>query len=226
MKQGIHDKDNPLLSPGSNSSNTNTNTNVGSPSSVTSPMMGSVPPNISNSSEIDGPNNTNGEQIMVSGLPGEISNQQSWTSQSDEDGSTSSPNITMSPNQEISSPHNSGPGTTSPYAMMHGHPGLSRHNSALKTEISSPTNGSPAMIPSYPLSNSSLSSSLSMGGEMQQVPPYVSASALPNYQGMQHPSMMSASFWYSSGADVDQHNSVHQTQHIDHRGITESGYLK
>ena len=225
MKQGIHDKDNPLLSPGSNSSNTNTNTNVGSPSSVTSSgMMGPVASNIPNSSEIDGP--TNGEQIIVGGLSGEVSGQQSWTPPSDEDEAASSPNITMSPNQDISSPHNPGPGTTFPYSMMHGHPGLSQHNSSMKVEISSPTNGSPGIMPSYPLSNGTLPSSHSISGEMPQVPPYVSPSSLPHYQGgMPHPSMMSASFWYSSGPDVD-HNGVHQPQHIDHRGISDSGYLK
>ena len=183
-------------------------------------MMGSVTQNLSTASDIDGVNNANGDQqLMVGSMNGGLEGQQPWTSPSEEERSPTSP--TMSPNQGISSPHASGQNPTSPYMMMPPDSNMNQHASNLKTELSPPTNGSPAIMSSYSMSNGSMTSMPT--GELPQAPPYVTG-PYP-HQNMQYPSAMPTSFWYSPGTDTG-HNVMHQPTHVDHRGMGDSGYLK
>nr|XP_026690721.1 distal-less isoform X2 [Ciona intestinalis] len=218
MKQGIHDKDNPLMSPGSNSSNNN---NAGSPGSITSPMMTSMAPNAP-PSELGTPGSTaNSQEGIIGGIPQPTS----WTPPSVEEQTSPIPQNSMSPNHNMTSPHPSGGVNTSPYTMMTSHHGMtSQHHQAMKTEMSSPvpTNGSPSIMTSYPINNGAL-----VHGPITDPPvPGYAAGPPMHHQvnpAMQPHHMMSASFWYS-GAEGDP--SQQNLQHMENRGIRDSGYLK
>lgn len=219
LKQGIHDKDNPLMSPGSNSSNTNTNTNAESPSSITSPIMGSISQNHHPENELEDPESGNGAQMMGSGG---LVGQQSWSPHSEEEQRSTSPS-SKSPNRNVMSPHNSVQNATPPYGMMSAHPNMTHYGSTMKTELSPPTNENSAMLPSYPM-NGTLTS-MSMGGEIHQVPSYANPSSLHQPQTASHPSMMPTQFWYNPGTEID-HSGMPQAHHVDHRNLNDSGYLK
>ena len=223
MKQGIHVKDNPLMSPGSNSSGANTNNNVGSPSSITSPMVAPVNQAPSTASDLENPGSANGNQMMGVGPMSEsVIAPQSWTPSSVDEGASPSPSSGLSPNHDIASPNNTPINATPLYAMHSSHQAMAHSNLVLKSEISSPTGNSPSMLPSYPLSNGSISS-VNVGDSNQQMPSYLNESSIP-HQPVQHPSMMAAaSLWYS-GVDSDQ--NMHQLPHLSHRGMGESSYLK
>jgi len=119
------------MSPGSNSSNNNNQ--AGSPSSITSPIMTSVPPT---SSDMETPSTVapNTEGVLSSDT-------HSWTPPDEDQDSPQ-------PQQEPQSRGIASPQITSPYHMM-----TSMHNAGtMKTEISSPlpANGSPGgMLPQY-----------------------------------------------------------------------------
>ena len=205
------------MSPDSNSSNTNTNTNVESPSSITSPILGPMSQNISTDPDLENPGN--GNQILSGG--GLVS-QQSWSPRSEEEQTSTSPGA-KSPSHGITPPHNSGQSSTSPYRIMQTHPNMTHYGNTMKTEMSPPANESQGLLPSYPM-NGSLTS-LGMSGEVHQVPSYGNSSSLHQHQSVPHPSMISTSFWYPPGSELDQ-NGMNQQQHVDHRSLNDSAYLK
>ncbi|CAK8671054.1 unnamed protein product [Clavelina lepadiformis] len=221
MKQGIHDKDNPLMSPGSNGSN-NTNNNIGSPASITSPMMSSGGQNVSASSDMGTPGSGNGEgMINGGGMASGVAGQPSWTPPPVDERASSTPPNAISPNQGMTSPHRSVGMTSSPYSSMPLHHNMTHANSNMKTEVSSPSNGSPGMAPPYPHSNGTLHP-MSVGGDAQQVPAYLGGLAGHHQPSLQHP-MMSPPFWYTGG-DPDQ-VGAHPVHHLEQH-INEPTYLK
>ena len=219
MKQGIHDKDNPLLSPGSNGSSANNN-NAGSPSPITSPIMGPIPPNSSTSSDLETQGSINGDQIMGGGpISGSVMGAQTaWTPPSVDEEDSPSPSSGLSPNQGITSPGNSSAiNSTSMYSMMPNH-----QNIALKSELSSPGENSPSMLPSYPLNNGVVMSSMGVGDSNPQMATYLSESSMPQ-QPLPTSSMMTASLWYSGSEST---SSMHPMSHLNHRGMNEASYMK
>jgi len=218
MKQGICDKDNPLMSPGSNGSSANNN-NAGSPSPITSPLMGAIPPNSSTPSDLENQESINGDQMIGNGpISGSIMGSQSaWTPPSVGEEDSPSPTSGHSPTQGITSPGNTDLSSISAFSMMPNH-----QNLALKSEqLSSPTGNSPSMLPSYPLSNGAPMSSMGIRENNTQITGYMNESSNP-----QQPfpsSMMTASLWYSGSEPAP---SMHAMSHMSHRGMNEAAYLK
>lgn len=220
MKQGLQDKDNPLMT-----SNNNANNNAGSPNSMTSPMMASMQSSTGSVTSIDsvGVNNTNG----VSESNG---NGQQWSPRSAEEHSPQSgqvpPVVSASgtpPSHALTSP------PVGNYEMMttgH-HPPIS----VMKHEMSPPlpTNGSStpsAMVP-YSVNG------MHMPGMIPQDNLYMSG--VPLHQGSlpttpitaqpPHQAMMSSSFWYAGAEDgsVPAHPVAHAVPQPPMRSPT---YLK
>ena len=222
MKQGIHDKDNPLMLPGSNSSNTNTNNNAGSPSSITSPIMGSMSQNAS-TSDLENPGSGNEEQIMVGGpMSGSMVVPTSWTPPSVEERESPNSESGMSPNHGMSSPNNGITSSASMYSMLPSQNTLAHNATVMKSEMSSPSAGSPGILPSYPVNNGTMVP-LTVGGNGQQMQNYLSESSIQHHHAQHSSVMANNALWYA-GAESEQ--NLHQLSHMSHRGINDSGYLK
>ena len=206
------------MSPGSNGSSTNNN-NVGSPSPITSDLMGPIPPNSSTPSDLENQGSINGDQIMGGGtISGSVVGSQSaWTPPSVNEEDSSSPTSGLSPTRGISSPGNTTLSSTSMYSMIPNHPNL-----ALKSELSSPGGNSPNMLPSYPISNGGVMSSLGAGESNSHLGGYIN-DASATQQPFPPSSMMTASLWYSGSESTPQ--AVHPMSHMNHRGMNEN-YLK
>lgn len=211
------------MSPGSNSSNNNPINNGGSPSSITSPIMAPMSQSASASSDLDNPGSGNEEQIMAAGpMSGSMAVPTSWAPPSDEERNSPDSVNGMSPTQNMSSPNNGNPNSSSLYSLLPSQTTLGHNATVLKSEISSPSGGSPGMLPSFPVNNASMSS-LAVRSSGQQLQNYLSDSSIQHHH-VQHPSVIAnSSLWYGG---VESEQSMHQMPHISHREMAESSYLK
>ena len=66
------------------------------------------------------------------------------------------------------------------------------------------------MLPSYPLSNGSMSSRMPIGDSNQQLSNYLGEASI-NHQAVHHPQMLSGSVWYSG---VEGEQTMHQMQQM------------
>ncbi|XP_039267577.1 uncharacterized protein LOC120342696 [Styela clava] len=212
MKQGLQDKDNPMMS-----SNSNGNNNSNSPASMTSPMMDS----------------------SANGVEANGSNGQAWSPNSVDHSPQSQSVSAMSPPAHgMTSPHGV---NSSQYDIIapaqHALPPLTNaqdtpHHPGMKTELSSPipSNGSStgtglplassgSVLPSFSMAPNNMTpeatSSETLPNPFSIHHQHSMHSALPPLPQHQHQPMMQSAFWYA-GSDDGQVPTSHAIQHAAH----------